>query len=192
MEDLDGKIEGMCFAETFADVNARYPDVLKTESVCFVKGKIDRKRETPSILVNDVFPMSESIARLTTAVALTLDPIRHAAAAKELDATLARHKGNTEVYVQLQAGAKRIVMKLNKERFVKPSQPMADELEQLLGFGAVQLVGAGTRRRKLAEQRQQALFKEAEKLAETPAESEAPAGDDQTAAMLDAEMEAVE
>jgi DNA polymerase-3 subunit alpha len=192
LEDLDGKIEGMCFAETFADVTTRFPDVLKPESICFVKGKVDKKRETPSLLVNDVFPMSESIPRLTTAVALTLDPVRHAAAAKALDATLAKHKGLTEVYVQLQAGPRRIVMKLNKERFVKPTQAMADELEHLLGFGAVQLVGAGTRRRRLAEQRQQALFKEAERLAETPADVGAPAGDDETAAMMDAEMEAAE
>jgi hypothetical protein len=83
-------------------------------------------------------------------------------------------------------------MKLNKERFVRPTQTMSDELEQLLGYGAVQLVGAGTRRRKLAEQRQQALFKEAERLAEAVVESEVPAGDEETAAMLDAEMEAAE
>src|SRR5688500_6920590 len=48
MEDLDGQIEGMCFAETFAAVTQKYPDAIQAERIVFVKGKVDKKRETPT------------------------------------------------------------------------------------------------------------------------------------------------
>ncbi len=63
MEDLEGKIEGMVFAEAFAHINDKYPGALSTENILFVRGKVDRKRETPSLLVNEVIPMSEAAGR---------------------------------------------------------------------------------------------------------------------------------
>ena len=37
------------------------------ESICFVRGKVDKKRETPSLLINEILPVAEAAARLTTA-----------------------------------------------------------------------------------------------------------------------------
>ena len=161
LEDLEGQIDGTLFADTFAEVSQKYPDAVAAESIVFVRAKIDRKRETPSLLVNEVIPIGESIPRLTTSVALKLDPIRHSdEVASGLEELLRRHKGNTEVYLQVTAGAQRVVMRLDRERFVKPTPELRDELEQLLGGGAVQLCGLGTRRRKRLQQTQQPLFRE--------------------------------
>ena len=121
-------------------------------------------RETPSLLINEVIPIGESIGRLTTAVALKLDPARHPeSVVTQLDPLLRRHKGNTEVYLQVATSpTQRVVMRLDRERFVKPTKELVDELELLLGGGSVQLCGAGTRRQKLKQQQQQSLFKEYE------------------------------
>ena len=35
----------------------KYPDAVAAESIVFVRGKVDRKRETPSLLVNEVIPV---------------------------------------------------------------------------------------------------------------------------------------
>ena len=43
----------------------------------FLRGKIDRRRETPSMVVNDLVPIEEAIPRLTTSLGLKLDPLRH-------------------------------------------------------------------------------------------------------------------
>ena len=48
-----------------------------SEAIVFVKGKVDRKRETPSLLVNEVIPLADAVTRLTTAVAMKLDATRH-------------------------------------------------------------------------------------------------------------------
>ena len=134
----------------------------RVEQIVFLKGKIDRRRETPSIVVNDVIPIEEAIGKLTTIGRLKLDPARHAPAiTAELDPLLKRHEGNTEVYVQVATGpSQKIVMRLDNGRFVRPSRSLVDELDQLLGSDCVQLCGAGTRRRKKTQQ--QPLFKEEE------------------------------
>jgi DNA polymerase-3 subunit alpha len=185
LEDLEGQIDGTMFAETYAEVCQKFPDAVKAESIVFVRGKVDRKRETPSLLVNEVLPIAESVARLTTAVALKLDPARHASdVVAQLEPLLKRHKGNTEVFLQVDVGpARKVVMRLDRERSVRPTPAMVDELEMLLGSGAVQLCGAGTRRRKrLEQQRQEPLFRE-----DADGESSDALETDPAAALLDAD-----
>ncbi|HZK81352.1 MAG TPA: DNA polymerase III subunit alpha, partial [Humisphaera sp.] len=167
LEDLEGQIDATVFADSLADIVKRHPDAIAAESIVFLKGKIDRRRETPGILVNDVIPVADSIARLTTAIAIKLDPLRHdEEAIAQLELALARHKGNAEVYIQVTTKpGQKVTMRLDRERFIKPSQALVDDLEQLLGAGVVQLCGIGARRRKKAAQQQ--LFKEDSQSEET-------------------------
>jgi DNA polymerase-3 subunit alpha len=183
LEDLEGQIDGTMFAETYAEICQKYPDAVSAESIVFVRGKVDKKRETPSLLVNEVIPIAESVARLTTAVALKLDPLRHARdVVSQLEPLLKRHKGNTEVFLQVATTpTQKVVMRLDRERSVRPTPALVDDLEMLLGSGAVQLCGLGTRRRRKVEQ-QPPLFRQEEE--------PAPGidADDAGAALLDAEQ----
>ena len=160
IEDLNGHLDATIFAESLADITKRYPEAIAAESIIFVKGKIDKRRETPGLIVNDVIPVADSVSRLTTAIAIKLDPFRHAGQTiAELEQTLARHKGNAEVYVQITTPAgQKVTMRLDRDRFVKPSQALVDDLDLLLGSGSAELCGAGTKRRKKMAQQQ--LFKE--------------------------------
>jgi DNA polymerase-3 subunit alpha len=182
LEDLEGQIDGVLFAETLADIIKRFPDAVSMERIVFLRGKIDRRRETPSIVVNDLIPIEDAIGRLTTSVGLKLDPIRHAPAlAAELDPLIGRFRGNVEVYVQITINAtQRVILRLDRERFVRPSQELKGELERFLGVDCVQFGGAGTRRRKKAQQ--QALFKE------EPVEVTSTKTAEQDSASTDAEM----
>jgi DNA polymerase-3 subunit alpha len=160
LEDLEGQIDGVLFAETYADVLKKYPDAIAPERIVFLRGKIDRRRETPNIIVTEAIPVEDAIARLTTSLGFKLDPTRHAPPiTSELDPLLKRHKGNAEVYVQIaRSPNQRIVLRLDRERFVKPSIELKQQLEQLLGADSVQFSGAGTRRKKRIAQ--EPLFKE--------------------------------
>ncbi|HEX5242470.1 MAG TPA: DNA polymerase III subunit alpha, partial [Tepidisphaeraceae bacterium] len=161
MEDLEGQIDAVLFAESLAEVLKRYPDSVGVEQIVFLRGKVDRRRETPSIIVNDVIPVADAIGKLTTSLALKLDPLRHSAQDIQLlERALAEHKGNAEVFLQITTSAtQKVTMRLNRERFVKPSRQLVEDLERAIGPGSVQLCGAGTRRRKKLT-RQQALFEE--------------------------------
>ena len=167
IEDMDGKIEGMVFAESFAAISQKYPEAIAKEQIVFVKGKIDRKRETPTLLVNEIIPVSESVSRLTTDIAVKLDGTRHSAEViAEITPLLARHKGNTPVYFQVNTSTGKATLRIDRQHSVKPSPTLVGDLEQLLGPASVDLAGAGNKRKKRLEQQQ--LFKlDAEDAAET-------------------------
>ena len=185
LEDLEGQIDGVLFAETYADALKRYPGSIEPESILFIRGKIDRRRETPSIVVNDVIPISEATNKLTTAVAIKLDRATHSTEqVKEAAALVAKHRGNIDLYVQLDTSDEhKVVLKMRREMNVRPSAELVQDIEQVLGNGAVQLVGAGQRRLKRIEQ--QKLFKD-ESAASEPAQ-QAPPTDEQLADALDDE-----
>jgi DNA polymerase-3 subunit alpha len=160
MEDLEGQIDGTMFADTFADISGRYPSAVAAESIVFVRGKVDRKRETPSLLINELIPVADAVAKLTTTVAVKLDAGRHTGdVAEQLEAVLRKHKGGTEVYLQVSTSpTQKVTMRLDRERFVKPTKDLVDDLEMLLGSGAAMMCGAGTKRAKARAAQQQPLF----------------------------------
>ena len=161
IEDLDGRIEGMCFSECFADVESRHPEALKKESIVFIRGKVDKRRETPCLMVNDVIPVADSVGKLTTAVVVKLDPLRHPPeTVAEVKAMLATHRGNCEVYAQLPGdNCHKVTLRLGRGFAVKPSADLVADLDRFLGTGSTMLVGEGTKRMKRREkQAQQRLF----------------------------------
>jgi DNA polymerase-3 subunit alpha len=155
MEDFEGKIEGMCFAETFEQITTQYPGALTPESIVFVRGKIDRKRETPNIMVNDVMPIEHAVSRLSTAIKATLDPARHASGTlPALKALLESHPGKTDLLLEFAVAGKRVMVKPARGMQVAITQRLVDDLEQLLGPGTVDIAGPGSHRmRRLKQQR---------------------------------------
>jgi len=172
IEDFEGKIEGMCFAEPFAAITQRFPGVLAQEQIVFLRGRVDRKRETPTILVTDVIPIAEAVSRLTTGLGLKLDDSQHPAELiTQLKPILKGHAGNCRVFLQISTSdARRVVIQLDREMSVRPQRALVDDLERAVGSGNVQLVGDGTRRIKRLEQ--QKLFGEDHPSAD-PAEPDA-------------------
>jgi DNA polymerase III subunit alpha len=185
LEDLDGKIEGMVFSDAFAEMTQRDPNLLSAERIVFVRGKVDRKRETPCLVVNEIIPVEDAVGRLTTALVLKLDRTRRTVEdVMQIRPVLQRYRGNVPVFVQLPWNDSQTVMlRLGQEQFVRATPEIVGDLEQCLGSGAVQLCGAGTKRQKRLAQQQ--LFEE------TPAESIGSTSDAQSAAELDEENEAM-
>jgi DNA polymerase III alpha subunit len=173
LEDLDGQIDGTMFAETFAEVTQKYPAAVAAEQIVFVKGKVDKKRETPSLLINEIIPLADAVARLTTAVCIKLNPARHnAAIIADLPPLLARHKGGMPIYFQVGTATGRAMLQVDRQHAIKPSTGLVEDVEQLLGSDSVDLAGAGSKRRKRLEQ--QRLFRE-DPVDEIPASPQAAA-----------------
>ncbi len=159
LEDLDGTMEGMVFAEAYAAITAQYADAVAVDRIVFVRGKVDKKRETPNLMVSEIIPVTDAVAKLTTAVCLKLDAARHdATVLADVPGMLAKHKGTTPVYFQVATAAGKAMLSVDKQHGVRPSTGLVEDIEMLLGHGAVDLAGAGSKRRKRLEQ--QRLFKE--------------------------------
>lgn len=68
LEDKTGPIDAVVFPRTY-DVVA---PLLENDRIVFLRGKIDRKRETPQLLVDDVIPIELAPEQLTRAVKIVL------------------------------------------------------------------------------------------------------------------------
>ncbi|HTW94146.1 MAG TPA: DNA polymerase III subunit alpha [Tepidisphaeraceae bacterium] len=160
VEDLEGQIDCTLFAETLAEVVKRCPDAIKAESIIFVRGKIDKRRETPGIIVNDVIPLDQAVSRLTTGVRVELDRSRHdEKTVPKIGSLLTKHKGNVEVFLRVPAnGWRAVTLRLDRQWAVRPDRALIGDLEELLGPGCVELAGAGIARKR--RQQQQKLFAE--------------------------------
>jgi DNA polymerase-3 subunit alpha len=195
LEDLDGVIEAMCFAEAYATITQKYPDAIRAEQIVFVKGKVDKKRETPSIMVNEILPINAAIDKLTTAMILKFDRTRHTDEHVEAARVLIKsHKGNLPVFAQTQCAVggeeRTLTLRLANDFGARISQTLVDDLRTRLGNEAVDLAGAGSKRKKRLEQ--QRLFKEEQLDAAPDAAVTAVASDDLVAAAMDMEMEAAD
>jgi DNA polymerase-3 subunit alpha len=152
LEDLHGQIEVTIFADSLADLMKRRPDALAKESIVFVKGKVDKRREKPGLVAADIIPLADASGRLTTAVRLDLTHHAGPDILPSLKAALTRHKGSIPVYVQANTSDGRsVMMLLERECSVRPSAELVRELESLLGDGRVQLAGV-KRRPRVQEQ----------------------------------------
>jgi DNA polymerase-3 subunit alpha len=188
LEDLEGTIEAMCFAEAYAAILQKYPTAIQAERIVFVKGKVDKKRETPSIMVNEILPIEAAIDKLTTGLVLKFDSARHTLDQVEAaQAILKANKGTLKVWAQNRCSVngqeQTVTLQLPNEYAVRASQNLVDDLRTRLGNEAVDPIGAGSRRKKRLEQ--QRLFKEEQMDA---AETVAAGSDEQVAEAMDLEM----
>jgi DNA polymerase-3 subunit alpha len=193
LEDLDGTIEAMCFAEAYAAIIQKYPTAIQAERIVFVKGKVDKKRETPSIMVNEILPIEAAIDKLTTGLVLKLDSARHTLEHIEaMQAILKANKGNLKVWAQNRCTVNgqdhTVTLQLGTDFAVRASQTLIEDLRTRLGNEAVDPIGLGSKRKRRLEQ--QRLFKEEQLEAADSIAS--PTSDDQIAAVLDMEMAAAE
>ncbi len=153
-------------------INKRSPGIVAAEQIVFVKGKVDQRRETPGIIVNELIPISQAMARFTRGVKVEIDRIDGAIETlRELKGILSKHQGNCQTYLSVPAtGEKRALIALDKQWWIRATPALKEELEFALnGHGRIELAGDGTRRSKA---QQQPLFPGSE-VAEIPDETPA-------------------
>ena len=69
LEDaLSNKIDAVCFADTYATCS----NALQSDAVVFLKGKVDRRREEPNIIVDQVIPIEQAPGKLTRTVKVVI------------------------------------------------------------------------------------------------------------------------
>ena len=163
-EDLSGKIEGMCWADCYEGIEKDYPGAIKKDTIVFARAKVDRRREAPCLIVHDVIPADSAVAKLTTAIKLSLNPLQHTPETlAELKPVLKKFSGGCDVYAQFESDkvcsdVKTLTLRFGGELRVRPTPEFVEEVEHVLGNATVDLIGDGLRRIRRLEQ--QKLFKE--------------------------------
>jgi DNA polymerase III subunit alpha len=165
IEDLEGQIEVTLFAESLANILKQYPNAIEAEQIIFLRGKVDKRRETPGILVNDLFPIADAMSKLTRWVRVQVDKVDVDGAIALLNGLkpiLTKHKGNCQTSLSVPAnGSRRARIDLDSMWSVRPTKAVKADLEYALnGHGTVEFEGAGTLRARRAGQ--PALFEGAD------------------------------
>jgi len=165
IEDLTGKIEGMCFSETYANLEARDSTLLKSDRVVIVKAKVDRKRETPCLIINDIIGVEEAAGVYTqTIVVRPQEEHLKPESIDQLAAAIKSSSGGIEVFVVapvlVEGKAQKVTMKLGKKFGARPTKKLVEEIEHAMGLGSVEFIGPGTRLRKLRRQQAEQMKKE--------------------------------
>jgi DNA polymerase III alpha subunit len=160
IEDLEGQIDAVMFAETLAGTLKQYPDLVESDALIFIKGKVDTRRETPSIVVNEMFPIAEAVGKLTESVALRLEAGRHGPdLMAQIKPILLKHRGGgagaaaAQVYIQVSMpDARKVTLRVGRDYAVKVDDTIVGELERVLGPNTVKLAGKGIQRLKMKQQ----------------------------------------
>jgi DNA polymerase-3 subunit alpha len=178
LEDLEGQIEATIFSETLAEMVKQNPHAIDAEQIVFLRGKVDKRRETPGVIVNDLFPIADAIPRLTRWVRVQIDKIEGAAdLLNALKPILSKHRGTCQTSLNVPAsGSKRATINLDRAWCVRPTPAMKEELEYALnGRGRVDF-SAGTRR--VARTSQPPLFEGADAPVQLPVADDDPVPSD--------------
>ncbi|GAA2585129.1 DNA polymerase III subunit alpha [Winogradskya consettensis] len=133
LEDLAGGVEALFFPNTY-EVIGQY---IAEDAIVVVKGRIDRRDDTPRIMAMDMSMPDVTHNPDTKPVTLTM-PITRCTPplVSELKEILVSHPGDAEVHVHLLNGSRKTVMRLGGFK-VAPTPALRADLKMILGPSAV-------------------------------------------------------
>ncbi len=139
VEDLKGQIEVIVFPK---DVEA-YAPLLKQDTLAFFRGRVDRKREAPSLRVSEIIPLDEAESKLTTSVLVTIPCVgAKTETIDKLHEIFERFNGDRPVFLQMiTPDGYRVTLRCNAALSVAPSRPFVAQVDDALGPGHVTYVG---------------------------------------------------
>ena len=139
LEDLTGKADAVIFSESFE----KFSEVIVDQNIVFVAGSVDRRRERPSIIIDEITHVSEAPTKLIGAIRLTLTPSAcNAELLGKLKQLFAVNKGNAVIFLQMTPTSRpdiHATIRADKDWSVAPSRELIDELIELLDEANVQL-----------------------------------------------------
>ncbi len=139
LEDLQGRVE----AVVFPDDLPKYQAILAPDSVVFVQGTVDRKREEPSIRTTRVIEADEACQELAQALLVNVKPDTPV---DELVSLLRTSAGECPVYLNVETADKFIAqIQCHASLKVRCRPELLNKLVQLVGPQAVCVLGTQKR-----------------------------------------------
>ena len=133
LEDLAGAMEVLFFPQTYQ----LYATAIAEDAVVVVKGKVDRRDETPKLIAMDLTIPDLSVDDsgpfvVSMPVTRCVPPV-----VERLREVLVSHPGTTEVHLRLRGAQRTTVVRLDDKLRVTASPALLGDLKQLLGPACV-------------------------------------------------------
>lgn len=130
IEDLHGQIDGVLFADTFAQCG----EALTDHAMIFIIGQVDKSRGAASIRIDRVIPMARAASELAGSIEIHLDQ------GEQAEATLALLNGELQRQSRLNgSGGRPVPVRLHlyadhRHVILEPARLRVAASESLLGF----------------------------------------------------------
>ncbi|KRF29561.1 DNA polymerase III subunit alpha [Phycicoccus sp. Soil802] len=129
VEDLEGAIECLFFPSAYLTVQ----HALTHDTVVVVKGRVNRRDDTPTIFASDL-TLPDISEGPRGPVVVTIDTNRATQTkVEELKSVLSSHPGSTEVHVRLSQPGRSVLMKLEDSYRVNATEALFGDLKVILG-----------------------------------------------------------
>jgi DNA polymerase-3 subunit alpha len=144
IEDLQGQIEAIVFPDQLRD----HQNDLAQDKIIFLKGKVDRKREEPSLRVFEVIPFKDRFAKLAPDVWVRINCVAlDEAVLDELQKTLLACPGDRPLFMEIVTQDGLVATVRSGQRCcISPTEPLIEKLKCLVGPDAVRTSSLRRRR----------------------------------------------
>ncbi|MBN1796508.1 MAG: DNA polymerase III subunit alpha [Sedimentisphaerales bacterium] len=138
LEDLQGEVEVVLFAETFN----KFSHLVESDKVVFVKGKVDRRREKPNIFAEELISLDEVTEKLAARVRIRLssDQVSNEKVS-EIKTICQHHRGKSPLYVTIQTNKGKVYTSAGKDLSVNPDVDFCKKMRQVVGTENFQFGG---------------------------------------------------
>ena len=136
LEDLQGTCEVVLFPEVLNE----YASLVVEDSIVFVKGKTDFRRERPNVIASELIPLERAREKLAKGVKIRLDA-REVTQEKVLQirSICQHHRGSRPFSVVVQTDRGRVHATADKSLCVNPDVDFCRKMKQLIGEENFQL-----------------------------------------------------
>jgi DNA polymerase-3 subunit alpha len=133
LEDLEGAIEVLFFPASYQQCSV----LLAEDAILVVKGRLDRREETPKLIASEV--TAPDLSADESGPFVVSIPVQRCVApvVDRLREVLCTHPGLAEVHLRLCNGPRATIVRLDDKLRVRPSPALAADLKQLLGPACV-------------------------------------------------------
>ena len=151
-EDVKGIIRCICWPEDYA----RYEEIIKPESICFIRGRAERRGREPNLIVNEIITIEDANRKFTEQVAVKFQSGMHSDEdVVRVHDVLKRHPGKCEVVLVIESFNQednnrpvRYVLTTPPELRVSGDPEVAAALQEVVGTTNVRLHGSRRRKRR--------------------------------------------
>jgi DNA polymerase-3 subunit alpha len=126
------------------DEFAKLAPLVKSESIGWIKGNIDRRRETPEVVISRIIPLEQGPTELTKGVIVQLRKGVHDTEHLERLLRAVRiHPGNLELFFEIIGleQIRRAIYRAGTSMRIRYDERLVTDLEQAVGHGQVRLLG---------------------------------------------------
>lgn len=140
-EDLSGSVPAMLWPEEFA----KFEEMVKNDTIGFVRGKLDRRRDPAELIISKVIPLASGPAELSRGVVVTLRK-GLIDEQKDLETLLRKIRvrpGNLDVLLEIVGlpGIRRAIYRVGPSLKIRYDDQLIADLEATVQAGNVRLVG---------------------------------------------------